>query len=130
MKKIIYMALLLSFNVVVSQGTTKLKVTESPEFKDEISVEGALAIHTTENGKTGLVRANKNNFLLDVFDDKLNKIFSKKVESSKKESFDGYVSFGNEIKYITVLEPSKRERIVYCNTFNIETKNHYKKELF
>lgn len=130
MKKILFIALLFSINLVKSQVTTQLKVAESPEFKDEISVDGVLAIHTTASGKTGLVRANKNNFLLDVFDDKLNKIFSQKVESSKKESFNGYVSFENEIKYITVLEPSKRERIVYCNTFNIETKNYSQKELF
>lgn len=130
MKKIILIALLFSINLVKSQVTTQLKVSESPEFKDEISVDGVLAIHTTDSKKTGLVRANKNNFLLDVFDDKLNKIFSKKVESSKKESFDGYVSYGNEIKYITVLSPNKRERIVYCNTFNIESKTYSQKELF
>ncbi|CAM3500226.1 hypothetical protein FLGE108171_00565 [Flavobacterium gelidilacus] len=130
MKKILCIALLFSINLVKSQVTTQLKVSESPEFKDEITVDGVLAIHTTKSGKTGLVRANKNNFLLDVFDAKLNKIFSKRVESSKKESFDGYVSYENEIKYITVLSPSKRERIVYCNTFNIETKTHSQKELF
>lgn len=130
MKKILCLALLFSINLVKSQVTTQLKVTESPEFKDEISVDGVLAIHTTETGKTGLVRANKNNFLLDVFDAKLNKTFTKRVESSKKESFDGYVSYENEIKYITVLSPSKRERIVYCNTFNIESKTYSQKELF
>ena len=130
MKKIIYLVLLFVLNLASAQVTTQLKVSESPEFKDEISVDGVLAIHTTENGKTGLVRANKNNFLLDVFDDKLNKIFSKRVESNKKESFDGYVSYGDEIKYITVLSPSKRERIIYCNTFNIESKTYAQKELF
>jgi hypothetical protein len=130
MKKIIFFALLFSINIVISQVTTQLVVTESPEFKDEITVDGVLAIHTTESGKTGLIRANKNNFLLDVFDEKLNKIFSKRVESNKKESFDGYVSFENEIKYITVLSPRKRERIVYCNTFNIENKTYSQKELF
>ena len=77
MKKILCLALLFSINLVKSQVTTQLKVTESPEFKDEISVDGVLAIHTTETGKTGLGRANKNNFLLDVFDAKLNKTFTK-----------------------------------------------------
>lgn len=131
MKKIICIAVVLSIHLLHAQGTTQLQITESAEFKDEISVSsGVLAIHTTSNGKTGLIRANKNNFLLDVFDAQLNKIFSKTVESDKKESFDGYVSYGAEIKYITVLSPNKRERIIYCNTFNIEKQTYTQKELF
>ncbi|RAR47647.1 hypothetical protein [Flavobacterium lacus] len=131
MKKIICFTLLLSFSLLNAQGNSQLKVTESAVFKDEISVDmSVLAMHTTSSGKTGLLRANKNDFLVDVFDKQLTKIFSKVVESNKKESFDGYVSYGDEIKYITVLSPSKRERIVYCNTFNIENKTHSKKELF
>uniref|UniRef100_UPI00404AFD5C hypothetical protein n=1 Tax=Flavobacterium sp. TaxID=239 RepID=UPI00404AFD5C len=130
MRKIICIILLLSINIVIPQATSQLKVFESPEFKDEISVNGVLAIHTTNTGKTGLVRANKNNFLLDVFDDKLNKVFTKRIESSKNESFNGYVNYENEIKYITVLSPSKRERTVYCNVFNIENKTYFQKELF
>lgn len=131
MKKFICIILFLSFQLADAQGNTQLKVTESAVFKDEISVDmGVLAIHTTASGKTGLIRANKKNFLVDVFDKQLNKLTSKIVESDKKESFDGYVSYGNEIKYITVMSPSKRERIVYCNTFNIENNTHTKKQLF
>lgn len=130
MKKIIYFALLISFNFSISQVTTQLKVSESEEFKDEVTVGGVLAIHTTQNGKTGLVRASSSTFLLDVFDKDLKKISTQNIKSSKKESFNGFVSFENEIKYITVLAPSKRERIVYCNTFNIENNTHTQKELF
>lgn len=131
MKKIICLLVFLSLNLLNAQGNTQLKITESTAFKDDILVDmGVLAIHTTNSGKTGLIRANKKNFLVDVFDKQLTKITSKIVESDKKESFDGYVSYGDEIKYITVMSPSKRERIVYCNTFNIENNTHSKKQLF
>ena len=131
MKKIFCLILFVSLQLANAQGNTQLKVTESAVFKDEISVDmGVLAIHTTSSGKTGLIRANKKNFLVDVFDKQLNKLTSKVIESDKKESFDGYVSYGEEIKYITVMSPSKRERIVYCNTFNIENNTHAKKQLF
>jgi hypothetical protein len=130
MKKIILLFIIFYTTFSFSQSTTNLKVTESPEFKDKNYSEAVLAIHTTNNLKTGLIRSGKKVFLLDVFDDKLNKIASQTLESNNKESFEGYVSFNDEIKFITVLAPSKRERIVYCNTFNVETNKVHKKELF
>lgn len=130
MKKIICLAVLLLLNLAKAQVTTSLKVTESSKFEDEIITGNVLAIYTTNNAKTGLIRPNKDKFLLNIFDDQLNKTFSKIVESNKNESFEGHVSYGDEIKYITVLSPSKRERVVYCSIFNIENKTHSKKELF
>lgn len=131
MKAFLFFTAFLYLSTINAQTTTKLKVTESAEFTDETYVEeGILAIYSTQTGKTGLIRANKKSFLLDVFDDKLNKISSNITEKDKKESFNGFVSYGNEIKFISVFSPSKRERIVYCNTFNIENNTFTKKELF
>ena len=85
MTKIIYIALLLSLTLLNAQGTTQLQVTESAEFSDDISLDaGVLAIHTTAYGKTGLIRGNKNNFQLYVFDNQLSKVFSKKVVRDKR----------------------------------------------
>jgi len=124
---------ILFFVVVTSvhaQTSTSLKVAESEEFKDKFRTAGVLAIHTTDQGNTGLLRSGKKQFLLNVFDEQLNKKFTKVIESSKKESFNGFISYGNEIKFITVFRPKKRERIVYCHTFNIESQSYSKKELF
>lgn len=113
-----------------AQSTTTLKVSESAEFRDKERSEGVLALHTTPSGKTGLIRGSRRNFLIDVFDSNLNQIHTQIVESTKKENFFEFVSFENEIKFITIDEPSKRERTVYCNTFDIEKKSFSKKELF
>jgi hypothetical protein len=129
MKKIILILIIISFSDFYSQ-TTKLKVSESAEFRDEKRSEGVLALHTTPSGKTGLIRASKKSFLVDVFDKNLNQTHTELIESSKKEYFFEYVTFGDEIKFITIEEPSKRERIVYCITYNIEKKSFNKKELF
>jgi hypothetical protein len=130
MKNVFYYLLLLCTSFCIAQSTTTLKITESQEFKDESYSESVLAIHTTEKSKTCLIRSGRKKFLIDVFDNNLTKIASKTIESSKKESFNGYVSYNDEIKFITVLAPSKRERIIYCNTFNVETNQFDKKELF
>lgn len=130
MKKLIKTTCLFIAFLAIGQSTTSLKVTESAEFKDKERSEGVLAIHTTNSGKTGLVRGGRRDFLLDVFDSNLNKINSQLIESSKRESFYGYVCYGDEIKYITVEEPSKRERIIFCNTFDIESNKFNQKELF
>lgn len=130
MKKTVYYLLLLCTSFSIAQSTTSLKVSESQEFKDESYSESVLAIHTTEKSKTCLIRQGRKKLLIDVFDNALTKIASKTVEISKKESFNGYVSYNDEIKFITVLAPSKRERIIYCNTFNVESNKLDKKELF
>lgn len=129
-KFIVLVCLLLPFNTIVSQSTTKLNITESAEFKDEVKAEGALAFYTTSEGETTILRSGKKHFLIDVFDVNLNKVFSKIVDSDKKESFKGYVNFGNELKFFTVESPKKKERIVYCHSFNIKNKSYSKKKLF
>lgn len=129
-KLIIFAALFLSFCFTYSQSNTKLNISESPEFKDKVKAGGALAIHTSNGGSTGIVRSGKKHYLLDVFDSNLKKVFSKVVESDKKERFKGYVNFEDEIKFFTVLSPKKTERIVYCHIFNIKNKTHSKKKLF
>jgi hypothetical protein len=130
MKKVICILILLSLNLVQSQITTSLTVTESPTFEDEIYTDNTLAIHNTSTGLLGMIRSYKNKYLLTAFDKQLNKKFSKIIEIDKDESFESYVGYGDEIKYITVLAPSKGERTFYCGTYNIEKETHSKKELF
>lgn len=119
-----------STSIAFSQQITNLNVIESPEYKDKVKSEGVLAIHTSSSGLTGIVRSSKKNLLFDIFDKDLKKTFNKLVESSKKERFVGDLFFGDEIKVFTVLSPKKRERILYCHTFNLENKTYKKVELF
>ena len=129
-KLFILVAFLLSLNTIQSQSSTQLNISESAEFKDEIKSEGALAFYTNEEGSTGIVRAGKKHFLLDVFDSSLNKVFSKVIDSDKKEKFAGYVNYNDEIKFFTVYSPKKKERIVFCHSFNIKSNNYSKTKLF
>ena len=109
MNKLFFLvSIILSLNTIQSQSTTQLSISESKEFKDEVKSEGALAFYTNDEGSTGIIRAGKKHFLLDVFDSSLNKVFSIVIDSDKKESFAGYVIFKNEIKFFTVYSPKKK----------------------
>ncbi|MGB5418414.1 hypothetical protein [Algibacter sp.] len=130
MKKLLSLSFLLVFNFISSQNQSSLKITESEEYKDEVTANNILAIHTTNNGLTGIVRDSKKDILFDIFDTDLKKVFSKTVESDKRESFVGEIFFENEIKFFTVYAPEKTERILYCHIFNLENKTVTKEKLF
>ncbi|MGJ8592336.1 MAG: hypothetical protein ACSHXF_07300 [Aquaticitalea sp.] len=123
-------ALLLLVTTISFSQTTSLNVRESNEFKDEVKSDDVLAIYTTNNNITGIVRNSKKDLLFDAFDASLNKIYSKVVESSKKEDYVGDVYYGDVIKVFTVFSPSKSERTIYCHNFNIQTKSYEKIEVF
>lgn len=110
--------------------TTKLKITESAQFKDEVAVEGIDVVYTNPAGKTAIVRFGRKSILLDVFNDNLDKEFFKIIKKEKKEVYKGHLSYDNEIKVFTVYSPKKKERIVYCHTFNIKNNTHQKTKLF
>ncbi|WP_299116525.1 hypothetical protein [uncultured Winogradskyella sp.] len=129
MNKYFYLLAFLCLYITAHAQTTSLNVSESIEFKDKVKAGGALAIHTTEDGKTGIIRQSKKNILFDVFDNELNKTFSTQIESNKKEVYKSNVTYKDEIKIFTLFSPKKKERIIYCHTFNIKTKKHSKKQL-
>ena len=109
---------------------TSLKITESSEFKDKEKAKEVLVIHTNSNNKTAIIRASKKNFMFDIFDENLNREFSKIIESTKKEEYMGYAAYEDIISFITVESPKKKERIVYCHTFNLKSSSHDKRKLF
>ncbi|XLS30592.1 hypothetical protein ACJD0Z_07135 [Flavobacteriaceae bacterium M23B6Z8] len=130
MKAFTYFLFLFFFNFISAQNQTSLKVIESAEYSDEVTAKDILAIHTTDANLTGVVRDSKRNILFDIFDADLNKVFSKTVESDKKETFVGEIFYGDEIKLFTVYSPKKTERIVYCHIFNLKNKTVTKEKLF
>ena len=121
--------LFLIANLSFSQNT-RLNVRESSEFKDEVKSDDVLSIHTTNNNLTGIVRNSKRYLLFDIFDESLNKIFSKVVETSKKEDYVGDLYFENVIKIFTVFSPDKSNRTIYCHIFDLDAKSHEKVEIF
>lgn len=130
MKKFLLLACFIAVSAAYSQTTTKLNVSESEQYKDEVKAKDILAIHTTNSGVTGIVRDSKRDFLFDVFDTDLNKIFTKVVDSERNEVFVGEVFSGDELKFFTVDSPKKTERIIYCHIFNLAQKSVKKVKLF
>ncbi|WP_046759025.1 hypothetical protein [Kordia jejudonensis] len=133
MKKIKLVLLLCLFGYTLNaqeEVTTALKITESAQYKDEVKVDEISAMYTSPTGKTAIVRLGKKNILLDVFDNNLNKEFFKIIKKEKKEVYKGHLSYDDEIKVFTVFSPKKKERILYCHTFNIKNNTHTKKKLF
>ncbi|WP_040278459.1 hypothetical protein [Psychroserpens damuponensis] len=130
MKRLFLVLFTISMLTAQAQKTSKLNVTESEQYKDDVKTFSIKSIHTTTSNLTGIVRESKRDILFDIFDNNLKKTFSKVVDREKKERFVGELFFGDEIKYFTVYSPKKKERIVYCHTFNIATKSYNKKEIF
>ncbi|WP_298419971.1 hypothetical protein [uncultured Kordia sp.] len=133
MKRITILVLFCLLGYVLNaqeEVTTKLKITESAQYKDEVKVGEIDVMYTSPAGKTAIVRFGKKNILLDVFNGNLDKEFFKVIKKEKKEVYKGHLSFDDEIKVFTVYSPKKKERILYCHTFNIKNNTHKKTKLF
>ncbi|MEL1241723.1 hypothetical protein [Flavobacterium flavipallidum] len=130
MKKLFMLCAFIITHSIFSQSTTKLKVTESAEYKDDIKSIDILTIHTTESGETAIIRNGKHDFLFDIFDKNLKKTFSKVVEAENDEKFVGELFYQNQLKFFTVYAPEKDKRIVYCHTLNLTTKSCSKTTIF
>jgi len=130
MKKQLLLLFIFTLKFTLAQTTSKLSISESDEYKDDVKSYNILSIHTSKTGQTAIIRNSKKNILYDVFDSNLKKVSSKVIESSKKETFVGDLFFGDEIKFFTVFAPKKNERILYCHIFNLKDKSHKKVQLF
>lgn len=130
MKKLILILSFLTLNLTFSQSTTKLSVIESAEYKDKVKSTDILAIHTSNEGLTGIVRSSKKHILFDVFNTSLEKVFSHVVDSHKKERYVGDLFYGDEIKFFTVYTPKHNIREVNCHVFNLKTKSYKKVKVF
>lgn len=111
---------------------TQLQVTESIEFKDKLKspLSEFHAIHKIDNGNVGLIRSNTKNFFFYVFNQDLDNVQIEKIKKEKKEAYKGHILFENEIRFISVVSTTKKDRTVYCNTFNILHNSFKKEKLF
>lgn len=132
MKKI-FLFVFLSVGVLgfsQSESTTTLTVTESVPFEDESNTYEVIALKTTSENQTGLVRQGKRDLAFEIFDENQKRVFSKIVDIDRKEEYIDNVFSGDEMKIFTVNETSKTERIVYCHRFNLKDKTLSKEQLF
>lgn len=107
-----------------------IKISESKEFKEKHKTYGVLSLNTSKSGKTSLVRSGKKKFVLDVFDKGFNKTFSKVIKVEKKEWYEGDLFFENELKFFSVYSPKRKERELFCHSFNLEDNSYKKTKLF
>ena len=132
MKKCILLVLLIiNFSArSQSQSTSSLSITESATFEDDSKSYEVVALKTTEDNQTGLIRQGKRNLVFEIFDQNQLRIFSEIVAIERKESFIGQVFSGNTMRVITVNEASRSDREVYCYSFNLKDRKVSKKQLF
>ena len=117
-------------NLAISQTNSSLQVSISKEYKDEVKSIDVIAIHTFKDEETAVVRNGKKSFLFDIFDNKLDKIFSTVIKSDKNERYVGDLFYNNQLKLFTVYAPKKDYRILYCHTLDVTTKTHKKTIVF
>ena len=115
---------------IYSQNQTSLQVIESKPFHDSVEAPDVVAMQTNETGDTGVIRFNTRQMLFDVFNASLERISNAIIDIERKEEFRASLYFENQIKVFTLYAPSSKERVVYCYTFNINTKSYTKKQLF
>jgi len=60
MKRILFTALLLCQGIIIAQNESDFKLYESPVYKDEVKTDSVRAIYTSNSGRTGIVRNDKN----------------------------------------------------------------------
>jgi len=112
------------------QNTTKLSVSVSDEYKDKTKAAVVLSIHTGENGITAIAKNGRKDYVFDLFDHDLNLLHSEVVPKENNEFYVGDLFFGNTMKIFTVDSPKRDERVVYCHTINLDTKEYNSTKLF
>ncbi len=130
MKKLLIICFLTITNLTLAQSTTKLTVTESKEYKDKVKSTDVIAIYTGDSGETIIARNGRKNFLFDIFDTSLSKVFSKVAESSRKEEHVGDLFYNNQLKFFTVYAPKKDERILYSHTIDLTSRSYKRTTIF
>jgi hypothetical protein len=130
MKNLLLFSLLILATRAYGQSMTSLNVSESEEYKDDVPSFNVIAIYTSEGGDTVVARNAKKDFLIDIFDSKLDKTFSKVIESNKREHAVGDLFVNNQLKLFTVDAPHKDLRMLYCHTLDLDTKAYTKTLIF
>lgn len=133
MKEKVLILCLFVFGVCFSQEEKKigeLTITESSKFKEKIKSDYILSFDTSDSGDMVLLRKGKKKLIIDKFDKQFSKTYTEVVKTAKNERCVGGFFLGEEVKFFTVLKPKKRERVLYCHTFNLITNKYAKYELF
>lgn len=124
MRTFLSLMLIFMFNELIAQFSSKLNISKSLDYVDQVKTDSIISFYTNQNGQTGVIRDSKKNIVFDVFDKDLKKNHTQIIERHKKETIVGDLFFGNEIRVFTEYAIRKNERILYCHIFNIEDYKH------
>ena len=119
-----------SFGFSQTENTSSLQVTESAPFEDDSNTYEVVALKTTPENQTGIVREGKRDLAFEIFDENQKRVFSELVDIDRKEKFIGQVFGGTIIKVITVNEVSREDREVSCYSFDLANRSITKTPLF
>lgn len=120
MKKLFFIACIISVNIAISQNQSKFSINESQEYIDEIKTDSILSIYTSNQGNTAVVRVNKKNFYYDIYNSSFNRTYSNSEKIERKERFIGDVFYNDEIKIFTESYPDKELKTVWCQTLDLK----------
>jgi hypothetical protein len=129
MKKILFTALLLCQGLIIAQNESDFKLYESPIYNDDVKTDSVRAIYTSNSGRTGIVRNDKNHIIFDLFNERFSKIHTKIIETDRKETYIGDLFFNNEINVFTETYPKRDIKLFSCYILNLDDKTDIKIEL-
>jgi hypothetical protein len=121
MKKIILIVFLISSNLIIAQNNSKLIITESEEYEDEVKADIIQSIYLSELGKAAVVRNHKRGIYIDVFDVNLKKESLKTFETDRRENYLGDLFFNDKLLVFTESSPKNNVKILNCIIFNLAT---------
>ncbi len=132
LKSIFSLALLLSFSpwITAQDIPTDLTVRTTDEYKDKLKDEEIRAIYTTRDDLTVVARTGKKDFIIDIFDKSLHKIFTKELDPHKREVYAGDLFHEGDFKFFTYSFEERRMRTLNCYSLDVHTKKFTKKSLF
>lgn len=126
LNKILCLVFAMVIGIVQSQTDRSLTIKTGPEYNYKLKSDHVLSLHTLSSGHTGSVRENKKHYLLDIFDQNLNPLFSQTIQKEKKERFIGELFDDKTIKFFTELTNKKMEPTIFCHVFDLSKKTYKK----
>lgn len=132
MKPLVLYILLISllFCTIATAQSSYFDIKESRKFPDVNRDTEILAVHTTDQNETIIVREQKRKLIFEGFDGDAQRTFNKFTGIEKKEYFVGELFHGEELKVFTVFSPTKRDRTIHCYYLNVKDKTLKKETLF
>ena len=119
MQKIFIVIAFLSAINSLAQSRTKLKITETPIYSDNIKSDSLNAIYSSQSNRSVVVRTSKNAIILDLFNSELKITDTKSINLEKKEFYLGDLFFNDQLRIFTQVNPKRDLKILNCYVLNL-----------